>query len=224
MEPQPSKRVTGRVRDVVIALDKGIYWLTHHWVAVFNIALLLFLIPVFAAPLLMHAGNEPLGRQIYTLYAPTCHQLPERSFFLFGSKPAYSWEELVAAGMDPSLSPAQRRTFLGSPALGFKTAVCQRDVVIYAGLLLFGALYARGGRRLLRPLPIWGLFVFLLPLAADGMTQAAGLRESTPFLRVLTGLTTAAGAIWFAYPYIDQGMREVRMELERKPPFAQRAS
>jgi quinol-cytochrome oxidoreductase complex cytochrome b subunit len=60
------------------------------------------------------------------------------------------------------------------------------------------------------------LVLFLLPLAVDGLTQAMGLRESTPALRVLTGLTTSAGTVWFVYPYIEAAMLDLRRELERK--------
>jgi uncharacterized membrane protein len=215
--PGASRRpVTGRKRDLVIAADKAIYWLTFHWVALFNVALLVIIVPMFLAPALMHAGQERAGRLLYTLYAPTCHQLPERSFFLFGEKLTYSWDELVSAGMDPAGTPFQRRQFLGSPQIGYKLVVCQRDVVIYLGLVLFGILYSLGPRRWLKPLPLWGLALFLLPLAVDGLTQALGLRESTPALRVLTGLTTSAGTVWFVYPYIEAAMLELRRELVRK--------
>lgn len=215
--PGTSRRpVTGRKRDIVIAADKAIYWLTFHWVALFNIALLVIILPMFLAPALMHAGQERAGRLLYALYAPTCHQLPERSFFLFGEKLTYSWDELVSAGMAPSDSPLQRRQFLGSPQIGYKLVVCQRDVVIYLGLVLFGILYSLGPRRWLKPLPLWGLALFLLPLAMDGLTQALSLRESTPALRVLTGLTTSAGTVWFVYPYIEAAMLDLRRELVRK--------
>lgn len=213
---KPRQPVTGRTRAIVIAADKAIYWLTFHWVALFNIALLVIIVPMFLAPALMHAGHERAGRFLYTLYAPTCHQLPERSFFLFGERLVYSWDELAAAGMDPAGSPFQRRQFLGSPPIGYKMLVCQRDVTIYLGLVLFGALYALGPRRWLKPLPLWGLALFLLPLAVDGLTQVTGWRESTPALRVLTGLTTSAGTIWFVYPYIEAAMLDLRRELVHK--------
>ncbi|MGQ9516682.1 MAG: DUF2085 domain-containing protein, partial [Anaerolineae bacterium] len=182
----------------------------------FNAVLLAIIVPMFLAPALMHAGYEGAGRFLYTLYAPTCHQLPERSFFLFGEKLVYSWDELAAAGMDPAGSPFQRRQFLGAPQIGYKMLVCQRDVTIYLGLVLFGALYALGPRRWLKPLPLWGLALFLLPLAVDGLTQVTGWRESTPALRVLTGLPTSAGTIWFVYPYIEAAMLDLRRELVRK--------
>lgn len=216
MQGKPRRPVTGRTRDIVIAADKAIYWLTFHWVALFNIALLVVIVPMFLAPALMHAGQERAGRFLYVLYAPTCHQLPERSFFLFGEKPVYSWDELAAAGMEPAGSPYQRRQFLGTPEIGYKLAVCQRDVVIYLGLVLFGVIYSLGPRRWLKPLPLWGLALFLLPLAFDGLTQALGVRESTPALRILTGLTTSAGTVWFVYPYIEAAMVDLRRELERK--------
>ncbi len=216
MQGAPRQPVTGRKREIIIALDRAIYWLTFHWVALFNTALLMVIAPMFLAPALMHAGYDRAGRFLYALYAPTCHQLPERSFFLFGEKLSYSMDELAAAGVDPSASPLARRQFLGTPRLGYKMVVCQRDVAVYLGLVLFGALYALGPRRWLKPLPLWGLALFLLPLAVDGLTQLFGVRNSSPALRVLTGLTTSAGVIWFVYPYIEAAMLDLRRELERK--------
>ena len=200
---------------MVIWVDKAIYRFTYHWVAFFNMLLLLFVIPIFLAPILMTSGHESLGRALYVIYRPTCHQLPDRSFFLGGEKLAYEWNELVEAGMEPSSLPTERQGFLGTAELGYKMLVCQRDAVIYVGLLLAGALYALLGRRL-KPLPLWGFVLFLVPMAIDGVSQAAGLRSSTPFFRTVTGLCVAVGSIWFAYPHIEEAMGDLRRDIARK--------
>jgi len=208
-------KVTGRTRDMVIRVDKAIHRFTYHWVAFFNVLLLLMVVPIFLAPHLMATGHERLGQALYVLYAPTCHQLPERSFFLDGEKLTYSMEELTDAGMDPALSILQRKRFLGNAELGYKTLVCQRDVVIYVGLLVLGALYGLFGRRL-KPLPFWAFVLLIVPLAIDGVTQAAGLRSSTPLTRTATGLCVALGSVWFAYPHIEQAMLDLRRDIVRK--------
>jgi uncharacterized membrane protein len=208
-------KVTGRTRELVIRVDKAIYRFTYHWVAFFNVLLLLFVTPIFLAPVLMASGHEALGRALYVIYRPTCHQLPERSFFLQGESLAYDWDELVEAGMDPASTPFERQRFLGTAQLGYKMLVCQRDAVIYAGLLLAGMLYGLLGRRL-KPLPFWGFVLFVAPMAIDGVTQAAGLRSSTPLWRIVTGLCVALGSIWFAYPYIEAAMVDLRHDIARK--------
>lgn len=209
-------KVTGRTRDLVILVDKLIYRFTYHWVAFFNIMLLIFTIPIFVGPYLMAHGHQRAGRVLYALYTPMCHQLPERSFYLYGEKLTYTWGELVDAGLDPTLLPPERRHFLGSETLGYKTLVCQRDVVTYVGVIVVGALYGLFARRWLKPLPLWGFFLFLVPLAVDGMTQAAGLRESTPLLRTLTGLCVAIATVWFAYPHVEEAMADLRRDIAEK--------
>jgi uncharacterized membrane protein len=214
---QSGARVTGRTRDLVLWVDRRVYQFTFHWIAFVNLLLVLYIGPTFLAPYLMETGHVGVARLIYTVYGPpACHQRPERTFFLFGPQPAYTLDELIQAGMDPTLTAFERRLFYGSPTLGYKMAFCQRDIAIYAGVLLFGVLYAAGGRRWLRPLPWWGLALLLLPLAIDGFTQTFGLRESTPDLRVITGIITAGAGVWFIYPYVDAAMLDLRRDVKRK--------
>ena len=70
---------------------------------------------------------------------------------------------------------------------GVSMPICARCVGIYAGLLAgFAAfeLLARMNERAARIAAI----VAVIPLAIDGVTQAAGLRESFNMLRIATGL------------------------------------
>jgi uncharacterized membrane protein len=216
-QTQRTVKVTGRTRDLVILVDRGVYALTHHWVAFVNALLLLYLAPAFAAPMLLASGHETASRVIYTLYGPpVCHQLPERSFFLYGPRPAYTFDELTAAGVQLSPNTLERRRFVGDAELGFKLALCQRDIALYGGMFFFGVLFALLARKWLKPLPWWGLALFALPLAADGFTQLFGLRESTPELRVVTGLLLSAGGVWFAYPYVEATMQDLRRSVATK--------
>ena len=74
--------------------------------------------------------------------------------------------------------------------------ICARCTAIYAGFFagLMTFLAIRTDRlRTLR----WFAIVAVLPLALDGLTQAAGLRESTNTLRMATGLLAAfAFGMW----------------------------
>jgi uncharacterized membrane protein/glutaredoxin len=81
--------VTGLTRDLVIALDKGIFWLSQHWLFLFNLVAGLYAGLPLLAPLLMAAGLTLPARLIYFVYHFNCHQLPSRSFFVFGYQMAY---------------------------------------------------------------------------------------------------------------------------------------
>jgi uncharacterized membrane protein len=104
--------------------------------------------------------------------------------------------------------------------VGYKVALCQRDVAIYAAILLFGLLFGFLRRLpLKKPFPslhwaIW-LLVGILPMGLDGGTQIASqfiplinsyipFRESTPFLRTLTGGLFGFTTAWFGYPLVEE--------------------
>ncbi|MBC7236556.1 MAG: DUF2085 domain-containing protein [Chloroflexi bacterium] len=154
----------------------------------------------------MAGGHVGWARVIYTVFRPLCHQLPERSFFLFGPRAVYSLEALshAAGGLVP-------QRWVGNSAIGFKIAVCQRDVAIYAAMTLAGlAFYPL--RRTLRPLPLRWFLALLLPMAIDGFGQLFGLWVSTWWSRVLTGGLFGLAAVWLTYPYLEKGMREVHID------------
>ncbi|NLC13860.1 MAG: DUF2085 domain-containing protein [Chloroflexi bacterium] len=109
--------------------------------------------------------------------------------------------------------------FRGNEQLGYKTALCQRDLAIYASLLLFGLFFALTGRKL-KPLP-WLAWIILAlgPMGLDGFSQLISqmelptlswfaMRESTPFLRVLTGVMFGWFTAWFGLPSIEEIINE----------------
>ncbi|MGI5914901.1 MAG: DUF2085 domain-containing protein [Anaerolineae bacterium] len=209
-----STRPPGGIPNVWV--DRITYWLTAfarwfgaHWLSVANTALALYIgLPVLAA-LLMNIGAEVPARIIYTLFRPLCHQMPERSFFLFGEQITYSYEYLSEA-----LGGAVPHRYMGNAELGFKIAVCQRDVAIYGSALLGGLLFA-GVRRYLRPLPLRWAAVMTLPMAVDGLGQLFGLWSSTWVSRVITGSLFGLMLIWVGFPHLERGMREVEQDTSR---------
>jgi len=42
------------------------------------------------------------------------------------------------------------------------------------------------------------------------------VRESTPFLRVLTGGLFGFATAWFGYPYVEESVQETRKDLQKK--------
>jgi len=198
------------------------HWVSVHWLLMLNLAMGLWAGLPILAPILAHAGYGRGAQLLYWLFRPLCHQIPERSFFLFGRQWTYSYEQLsqLLGGGDVS------QRWIGQGVIGYKTAICQRDVAIYASLLLAGLIFSlvRGRAKPLRP-KILGLMI--LPMAIDGMGQLVGLWSSTWESRVATGALFGVACAWFAFPYLERGMREVRQETEKalkdQAPAEQRA-
>jgi len=221
MDNQPSleKRVQERKPSFLLKLEhgieRGVEWFLHHWVAFFNLLFLLYVGLPLLAPMLMEVGAETPASIIYTIYRPACHQLPERSFFLFGPSAVYERSELPANGIADSDNIFIRRQYIGDPDHGYKVAICERDVAIYGSMFLMGLIFALMRGRLPK-LKARYLLLFALPMAIDGGTQLIGLRTSSWQLRVVTGTLFGAGLIWFAYPYIETSMRETLLRQQTR--------
>ncbi len=70
---------------------------------------------------------------------------------------------------------------------GVAMPLCARCTAIYGGMIAGVGIGLLLSSRSLR-FPLVGLVLGWIPLSLDGLTQAAGLRESTNALRVATGL------------------------------------
>jgi uncharacterized membrane protein len=167
-----------------------------HWLALANGLTAIFLALAFLAPVLLHLGQSQLADLIYRAYLLTCHEWPFRAYFLFGPQATYSAAELRASGIESIY------TFRGSPELGYKVAFCARNVAIYAAILGAGLAYARL-RPALPTLSFRGYTLLIAPMAIDGFSQLAGLRESTWELRTLTGVLFGAASVWLLYTRLD---------------------
>jgi uncharacterized membrane protein len=217
--------LTGRAREQAVTLNRIVLNFARHWLAVFNLAMLVFVGIPFAAPVLMKAGATTPARWIYVAYSPLCHQYAFRSWFLFGEQAAYPLERAGLPGASygqalglPENDFLSARAFIGNETVGYKVAFCERDVSIWGGLFLAGVVFAFVRGRI-RPLSTLGwLAIGILPIAVDGGTQLLSalpgfsfflpLRESTPALRTLTGLLFGAANVWMAYPYVEESMTE----------------
>jgi len=190
--------IVRRQRGVESAFDRIAQALLRRWLLLLNLSLGLFVLGAVAAPAFMALGMEVPGRILYTLYGFTCHQLPQRSYFLFGPEfvQTYSWDQLVAAGMDP----AWPRPFLGTAHMGYKLGLAARNTAIHSSMLvgsLLFAVYSRLSKRegwhfsRRRHLAPWLLAVLLMAL--DGGSHLVseltgwGFRAHNGWLRLLTG-------------------------------------
>jgi len=207
--------VTGRTRDLVILTDKAIFKLAKHWLLLANLFWALYVgLPVLA-PVLMDAGWTLPAKIIYTVYRPACHQRPDRSYFLDGPQFVYSPAELEAAGLQAG--PFSRD--IGNESVGWKVAFCERDVAIYGALFLTGLVYGLLRRRRWPGswrMPFRYFLLFVLPMGIDGVLQLFGVYESTWLLRTITGAIFGVGAVFFAYPYLEEGFADVRRTVNDK--------
>ncbi|HSJ52413.1 MAG TPA: DUF2085 domain-containing protein, partial [Anaerolineae bacterium] len=181
------------------AIDRGVAGLARHWLFLANLAVGMYVGGTLLAPVLMRLGLERAGQIVYTLYSFVCHQLPQRSYFLFGPDGlnTYSREQVIAWGAEP----AYLRGFVGNAQVGFKLGIAGRDIAIYVAILLAGLAYALL-RRHVRGLPApvvqaqvsgRAFLLLILPLALDGVSHLVseisglGFRESNGWLAALTG-------------------------------------
>ncbi len=223
--------------------DRVTYWFSNHYVGVLNMIVVVYLGLAILAPVLMKVGWEVPARWLYRGYSLVCHQLAYRSIFLFGEQYVYpraaagiaglyTFNEATGFGEGSTVEDLlAARTFVGNDTIGYKIALCQRDVAIYGGILAFGVLFAIVARRL-PPLPwyLW-LLIGILPIALDGFSQLFSqpplefipFRESTPYLRILTGFLFGYTTAWFGYPLVEQTMAETRQLMSRKLARIRRA-
>ncbi len=188
-----------------------------HWLALANGLVAAFVGLPFAAPLLLAAGWTGLANAIYVAYQAVCHQWAFRSYFLLGPYATYSADELAYL-----VGPERVFAFSGSPELGFKVAFCERDVAIYAAVLVAGLAYAFLRGRL-AGLSLQAYAIAITPMAIDGFTQLFGWRESTVFLRTVTGALFGIASVWLVYPQLDRAIR-VTLASDRPAPAAVGAS
>jgi uncharacterized membrane protein len=208
--PKPTQPPTPGNAEAAINrfANRLVLGIAHHWLAIFNLAWGLYIGLPWLAPILLHLGYATPARLIYAFYSFMCHQLPDHSYFLFGPYLTPDLATLEQNGMGVGLNLFEQREFIGNLALGYKVAICQRDVAIYGAVLLAGLAFALLRRRLGALHWRWYL-VLLVPIALDGGLQMIGLHESNWFLRSLTGALFGIASVWLAYPYIEDAMQDV---------------
>lgn len=214
--------------------------LARFWILPFGVIFGLYVWLPFLAPVLMHFGWYLPGEIIQKIYSTQCHQLPDRSFFLFGPQRMYTVQQIRTAWQNTN-DPAILRQFVGNVQMGWKVAWSDRMVAMYTSTWLFGLLWWPI-RKYLKPLPLWGLILFWLPMAVDGGTHFisdlfgglnGGFRFDNAWLaaltghripgwfyfgnalgsfnsdmRLLTGILFGLGLVWFAFPVLNESIRQ----------------
>lgn len=234
-----------RTTDFALLLEGLVLGLARKWLLWLNVIFALFAgLPVLA-PALMAAGHAVPAKAIYTAYSVVCHQLPQRSYFLFGSQRAlatYSLDEILQWGADPG----NLRAFVGNAQMGYKMAYAHRLTAIHTSMLMAGLFFTLVRRRL-KPLPWQWYLLLIAPMALDGLAHIVndvtglGFRDTNAWLAALTGgvfgsafyqgdtlgsfnwlMRTVTGAlfglatVWLTYPLLELGMKGAREQRESK--------
>lgn len=235
-----------------VRLNRWLFTLSRRWLRIALVIIGVYVSLPILAPILMKLDIRQPAYAIYGMYSPLCHQFAFRTWFLFGEQSAYPRALAGVPGLQPLESYTQdviagrtvaadttlntwspflvevSREFIGNERMGWKMALCERDIAIY-GALWFGALifsipYVRSR---LRPVPLW-LYIFLgiLPIGIDGGVQLLSeipalsglfaMRETTPFFRTLTGAMFGLMNAWLAFPYLEESFRLTAAEIAGK--------
>jgi uncharacterized membrane protein len=236
--------VTGRTSRLTIAVDRLTSAFNRHWLLIFNAMSGLFIGLTAVAPLLMALGLEGPARLLYLAYAPNCHQLPQRSYFLFGPHgiDTYSLEQILAWGGDP----AYLRGFVGSAEIGFKMAMAHRTTAIFATIFVAGLAYALLRRRL-PALPLTWYPALIAPILFDGLSHmisevtglgfratnvwaawltgaalgptfytGTGVGSLNWLLRTLTGALFGLSTVWLLYPMLEKAFTDSGRQQETR--------
>jgi uncharacterized membrane protein/glutaredoxin len=183
-------------------IDRAASYAGKHWLKMLVVAMGFFVGLPWLAPVFAALGWWGPANALYTAFALTCHQLPERAGSVFGYQVAFCYRNTALYG----------GVFLFGILYGLAR---DRDIPWL--------------RWLRSPLPWWGLVLFVTPMAIDGLTHMFGLREafdwtmdssfgsfyigSQPWglnwwLRILTGALAALGGVWFAFPKMQRAVEE----------------
>lgn len=132
----------------------------------------------------------------------------------------YEFNAADLANWTPQLQFSARE-FKGDEQMGYKIALCQRDIMIYLTMAMAGILFGFVRHRL-RPAP-FALYILLgvAPIGLDGFSQLFGyppfdaiplldswdVRETKPLFRYMTGFLFGFMNVWLAYPYIHRSAK-----------------
>jgi uncharacterized membrane protein len=169
-------------------------FIERHWFGLVIGVTLIYVVPPFFAPIFMEIGWTGPAKAIYFIYSLFCHQMPQRSYFMFGQHLTYPLAQIQqAAGLGNPNDIFALRKFIGNAEMGWKVAWSDRMISMYTSLPLFALIWYPLRRRLPR-LPWWGLVLLILPMLVDGGTHfisdlqgiGAGFRDSNLWLSTLT--------------------------------------
>ena len=159
--------------SLIIRVDRFIYRVARRWLLMFNVVAFLLASLPFVIPFLASQGYTTVSAWLYTTFGLMCHQMPERSFTLFGEQ--------------MGLCHRMTAIYVGSLLAGLGYALVRNRLrpVGYRGLFLFATPMAIDGftqlfglrestwelRLLTGSLFAFGVMWFALPRLEDGFRE-----------------------------------------------------
>lgn len=160
-------------RHVSGLADGALGFLSRHWLALVNGALIVFIGLAALAPIGYSLGLTGPSAEVFTIYRFFCGQTPSHSFYIAGYQMC-----------------------LCSRCLAIYSSL------LMVGLLI-ALFRHTPQRRFIRPISWKMWVLGMVPMALDGGTQLFGLHESNLFLRLLTGAIFGVMTAWFILPQIE---------------------
>lgn len=206
-------------------LNRRLQWLSRHWLAVANLFFFTYVGLPFMAPILLAAGFTGAANTIYQIYNIVCHQLPTRTYFIFGEQVAMCercisiYLTLFAGGIVFNFARYRQLPFqwfvlfaLPMAVDGGTAFVSELNAVLPLWpfwLIAIGAMGIFWFILFKQDTMFWQMYVvfggILLGLA---YIQFFGPRISDVYWRNITGFLFGVGAVWFAYPSLEEGFKE----------------
>jgi uncharacterized membrane protein len=186
--------------------------------AIFFAALFLFNFFIFLTPFLAATGNQGAADSLYFAFAPTCHQLTSRSWCIYKSAAdgSYSISDCFPTS---AFSPSKVTEIIYPGSIAYKLPVCSRDTAIYLAMLIGLIILPFITRIDSEEWPNrWILVAAAIPIAIDGTTQLVGLRESTNFLRLVTGAIIGVVLPFYILPILNSLYIFIQAKLRKKKP------
>ena len=171
--------------------------------AAFFILMVLFNGIILITPYLASQGSS-LASGLYEAFSFTCHQMINRSLCLFVPPSDGSFSIGDCTPQIGVYDPSKDTVAQYSGETGYKFPVCSRCMAIYLAMLL--------GLIILPFLTSiesedwpnkWILVAACVPIGIDGFTQLFGLRESTNFLRIVTGVIIGVVLPFYILPILN---------------------
>jgi len=179
-------------------IDKILYRGIQGFIVALNIG-------IFLPAVLWRLGYQGVAQKLYNLLGLLCHQMPDRSFFLFGQQFQYSKDQLLTVARSDSFFTINiGNRFVCADSIGCKFGICSRCTGMYSGMFI-GMIASKFIERF--RFQKWLLLILLVPMALDGGIQliASLINPALPFyvsnnrLRFVTGFAFGFGFASYAF-------------------------
>ena len=208
-------------------------WFAKHWVWVMNTFFIIYFLLPLLAPIFLTLGWPRPASAIYWVYGFTCHQLPSHSYFIFGKQVAICERCLAIHASMALVGVLYGLALFRPPVLRFRWYLLffipiamdggmswVSELLVVVPIIWFWgiglAMIAIISLILLwQKLLVWQAVVFLAAGPASLLAiQIFGPHQSDWLLRTITGFIYAAGTIWFMYPLLAEGFRDMQRQAQ----------